>query len=473
MPSTAQLSDAKRSLLAKYAAGKARGASSQSSRIVSRVNRTIAPLSLSQEELWRREQRVPEIPPLYNECVTIQMKGALNVGALEGALGGIVRRHESWRTTFETRAGQPIQISHEPAPVRFSILDVRDFPEPVREQETIRLVNAETARPFDLQRQPPLRPVLVRISDSEHRLFLIAHQIVLDGVSAYQLFPSELAESYKASLQTRAPRLPDLAIQCSDFAHWQRDSIEQSRDKQLNYWRSQMATSPAVPNWPAHGARHASRTYRGMIRPFVLSREVSHLLKALSHKQNSTLFSTLVAGFASLMRRYTGQDDVVVGTLSPCGRKRTETQGLLGYFLNPVALRLDFGHDPSFPELIHQAQRVMTEAICHDDVPIEAVAQELGRANSSPSPFFRAALSLQPSTPSLGLESLGLDWSVTSMDVHGGGSPWELYLAFIDRPDGIMGRIQFDPELFDSATIEQLLQDLSRLFEAECSSKVR
>jgi hypothetical protein len=473
MSSTAQLSDAKRSLLAKYAAGKARSATSQSSRIVRRGNRAIAPLSLSQEELWRREQRVPEISPLYNECVTIQMKGALDVAALEGALAGIIRRHESWRTTFETRAGQPVQISHEPEPVRFPIIDVRDFPEAVRGQEAIRLVNAETARPFDLQRQPPLRPVLVRIDDAEHRLFLIAHQIVLDGVSAYQFFPSELAEFYKASLQGRPPRMPELAIQCSDFAHWQRESIDRVRNKQLDYWRTQLATSPAVPNWPAYGARHASRTYHGVIRPFVLSPEISHKLKALSHRQNSTLFSTLVAGFASLLRRYTGQDDVVVGTLSPCGRKRTETQGLLGYFLNPVALRLDFAHDPSFPELIHQAQRVMTEAICHDDVPIEAVAQELGRANFSPSPFFRAALSLQPSTPNLGLEDLGLNWSVTSMDVDSGGSPWELYLAFIDRPAGIMGRIQFDPELFDGATIEQLLQDLSRLFETECSGEPR
>ena len=466
MHSTAQLSDAKRLLLARYAAGQARSAMWQSSRIARRSGSAIAPLSLSQQELWKHEQRVPEIPPLYNECVTVQMNGPLDVAALERAFNEIVRRHEIWRTTFETQGGQPVQVVHAPEPVRWQIVNTGDFSSYAPNQEAIRVVKAEVERPFDLASSPPLRPILVRFTETEHRLYLAAHQIVLDGVSAYQFFPGELAELYKSSLSGSPSLLAEPAIQCADFAYWQRDWIGRTQEKQLDYWRTQLANVVA-PNWPLKNSGGGSRTYKGLIRPFALSKGASQKIKALSHNHNSTLFSTLVAGFATLLHCYTGQHDVTVGTLSPSGRKRSETSGLLGYFLNPVALRLDFSRDPSFPDLIHQAQRVMTEAICNDDVPIEAVARALNRDDSSPSPFFRAALSLQPSTPNLGLDGLGLNWSVTSMDVESGGSPWELYLAFIDRPEGMVGRVQFDPEVFTHEMIEQLLRDFNRLLETE------
>jgi len=467
MPVTAQLSDAKRTLLAKYVAGKARNAVSGSNTIVRRDERTTAPLSLSQEELWKRELRVPEIPPLYNECVTIHMNGQLDVTALEWALTEIVRRHEIWRTRFETDCGRPVQTCQQAQPVDLPIVNLSNFPEAERDQQALRIINAECKRPFDVQHQPPLRPILLRISETEHRLYLIAHQIVLDGVSAYQIFPSELAELYRAFLEDRPPNLPELSIQCADFACWQRQWIEQVRDKQLAYWRQQLGVNSPAQNWPGGAPRHAQRTYRGVIRPFEFSAEVSRNIRAFSSRQNTTLFSTLLAGFAALLHRYTQHTDVIIGTLSPCGRKRIETIGLLGYFLNPVALRFNFEGNPAFDVLIRQAQRVMAEAICNDDVPIEELAREIKGEDSSPSQFFRAALSLQPSTP-----SLGLDWSVTSMDVESGGSPWELYIAFIDKPQGLIGRIQFDPGVFHDEAIERLLADLQDLLEAKCLTSV-
>lgn len=456
MPVKDQLSDAKRSLLGKYCSGKA--ALPRVGTILRRREGVLAPLSASQEELWRREQQVPAIPPLYNECVTVRMSGELEIQALERALTEIIQRHEIWRTTFETRAGAPVQVVHPVSPVRLPIGDVRCVTAAEREDEAIRLMNAETRRPFRLDREPPLHPILVRKADSEYWLFLIAHLIVLDGPSAYQIFPTELAEFYKAFATGRSPKLLELPIQSADFACWQRESLHIETEKQLSYWRRQVGAENLLPQWPNDKPRSSSRAYRGVIRPFALSQETGRKLKHFSQQENTTIFSTLLAGFATLVHSYSRQESIFLGTLSPSGRKRSEVLGLLGYFLNPVTLKFSFEGDPTFAELTIQARKIMAEAIGNDDVPIEHVARHLKPDDSSPSPFFRAAISLQPSTPGLDLE-----WTVTSMDVDSGGSPWELYLAFIDRPQGMIGRAQFDPEVFDEESIRRIVKDLDRL----------
>ena len=464
MPKLDQLSDVKRSLLARYATGKAQNTSSGLSAIVRRPEGTIRPLSLSQEELWRREVSGSGIPALYNECVTVRINGSLELAALERSLTEIVRRHEIWRTTFETKAGQPVQIIQPPLPVQIPIVDLRGFRNTNGELEAIQSVTESVRRPFQLHKEIALRPLLVRICQSEYRLYLAAHQMVLDGISAYQIFPFELAELYKAFVTGNPSPLPELPIQFADFAHWQREWLDREMSNQVEYWRKQLGATPPVLEWPKGKLRSARRTYVGVIQLFALSRELSDKLRDFSQRQNTTLFSTLLAGFAALLHCYTNQKDIVVGTLSPCGRKRSEVLELLGYFLNPVALRFDFGSDPTFVELLGQSRRIMAEAISNDDVPIERLARELKLDDLSPSPFFRAAVSLQPSMP-----DLGLDWSVTSMDVESGGSPWELYLAFIDRPHGIMGRAQFDPDLFDAIAITRLLKDFQKLLErAHC-----
>jgi non-ribosomal peptide synthetase component F len=172
----------------------------------------------------------------------------------------------------------------------------------------------------------------------------------------------------------------------------------------------------------------------------------------------------LLTGLAAVMHRYEKDRDVVLGTLSPSGRKQSEVMDLLGYFLNPVTLRLNCDAHTTFGELLHHARGTLSDAISNDDVPIERLARVLeGEDGSGPNPFFNIAVSLQPPTP-----DLGLPWSVTSMDVESGGSPWPLYLAFIDRPEGIIGRVQFNSELFEFETIKRMQQDLQRTFETIC-----
>jgi hypothetical protein len=286
-----------------------------------------------------------------------------------------------------------------------------------------------------------------------------AHQIILDGVSAYQIFPSELAAFYKGFLSGTTVTLPELPIQCADFAYWQREWLNGTAANQLDYWRTQLGGEMSAPAWPM--SRPASRTFRGSIQSFSFGQPLSDHVKQLARQSGTTLFLVLVAGLATLLHRYTNQEEIVLGTLSPSGRKRSEVIGLLGYFLNPVALKIRFRKGMTFPELLLSAKTVLLEAMGNDDVPIERVAQELGVSNdASPSPFFTAAISLQPPMP-----SVDLDWNVTTMDVESGGSPWDFYLAFIDRPEGLIGRAQYNPDLFDEAAIESVLQDLQKVLE--------
>ncbi len=467
MPDDAPLSEEKRRLLERYLRGELARTPAKPGGIMRRPPGHVAPLSLTQQELWFRELRVPDIPPLYNECITLHMKGPLNVAVLEESFTEIVRRHEAWRTVFETVDGQPVQIIQRPSKIRLPVLDVRKLGKAEREAEAVRRVAADAKLPFDLRRGPLLRPTLVRLDDAEYRLYVIAHQIILDGKSAYQIFPSELAALYKAFCAGRPSPLPELPVQCADFACWQRQWLQGDvLAEQVEYWRKQLPADLPALNWPNDKPRPAARTFRGAFHPFALPGPLTEALRKLSRRAGGTLFLTLLAGFAALLHIYTSQEDVVVGTLSSSGRKRMEVQALLGYFLNPVALRINFGKDCTFSELLRQARSVLSEAISHDDVPLEFLARKLKpNADRSRSPFFTVAMSLQPPAP-----DLDLDWSVTSMDVESGGASWDLYIAFIDRPSGMIGRAQYNPDLFELPAILAMLDDLRKVLENAASN---
>jgi len=426
-----------------------------------RRDREPAPLSFGQEGIWRKAQSASS-STLYNETITIHRHGPLQVAALQKSLDEILRRHEAWRTTFHGRDGDVVQRVEPWAPVPIAVHDLRGLPEGERLPEALRLAADDARLPFDLTRGPLFRPRLVHLDDEEHKLFMAVHQILLDGVSVYRVLMPELAALYDAYAAGRPSPLAEPPIQVSDFATWQRGWLTGDiLAEQLAYWDTQLAVPPQPLRWPDR-PRPPRQTHGGAIHPFALPPELGAGLRALAGREGVTLFVTFLAAFARLLHRYTGQEDLVMGTPSPAGRKRSEVQGLLGYFLNPVALRLDLADGPTFRQLLAQGRRVVAEAVGHDDVPFERLVDRLGVAGDpSRHPLFTVAISQEPPMP-----DLGSAWDLTPMDVTSGGARWDLYLVVDDRKErGILGRVQYNPDLFEPRAIETFLADYRRVLE--------
>lgn len=457
------LSEAKRAVLEKYLHGHLVDAGTDGRTIVPKPPNQLAQLSLAQEELWIRAQLSVGLSLCYNESITIHRRGALNVDALERALTEVIRRHEIWRTTFETVKGRPVQVIN-PAPTFISlpVLDLSHLANAEREPEALRLASEELRRPFDLNRGPLFRATLVRLSDDEHRLFMAVHQIILDGVTAYQVLFPELVELYNAFSTGRSPVLPKLPIQYSDYAYWQRRWFQEKRlAGQLGYWQRQLAGELPKLQWPNDYVRPVNPSFRGRIYPFVLPKSLADAIKAVSQKENVTLFVTLMTAFASLLHCYTGQSDIIVGTVTPAGRDGSEVQGLMGYFLNPVGIRTDLSGNPAVCELLQSTREAILGALSHDDVPFEHVADALSSGRDPTcTPIFQVAASLEPSLP-----HVGPGWDLTPMDLESGGARWDLYFVWEDRAEGITGRVQYNPDLFKISTITAMIADFRVVLE--------
>jgi hypothetical protein len=427
-----------------------------------------APLSLAQEQVWRLDQTAGKLTPLHNESITIHRHGVCDAGVLERSLAEVVRRHEIWRTTFEIQSGEapsgrPVQIVH-PAPKTFPLVasDLRSLPRGDREKAALDLANEDARLRFDLKQGPLVRARLVTLDDTEHRLYVTAHQSIVDGITVFDIFPYELTTIYESIAAGKASPLAELQMQYADFASWQRRALASNElERQWSYWEKQLAGNLPALQWPNRGKRPQQQTYRGAMRAFTFPRELSESLKETGRREGATLFMILLAGLAKLLHGYTGQEDIVIGTLAPSGRKHTEFQRLLGYFLNPVALRAELRGNPSFLALLRQMREVTLGAISNDDVPLDLIAERIHlKPDPSRHPFFTIALSVAPE-----VARLPPGWSMTYMDVESGGARWDLYLEMSDRAEGLLGRAQYNPDLFSEAAITQTIDDFRRLLE--------
>lgn len=421
----------------------------------------VAPLSLAQEQIWRHSLETPI--PLYNESITLYRTGPLKVEVLDQSIAEIVRRHEIWRTSYNLIDGSASQVV-QPAESVFPlpVVDLRQEPEEERQALALHLASEDARRPFDLSEGPLLRALLIRMGDEAYRLAITAHLSIVDGVSVYQVFPREIATLYNAYSAGRASPLPELNIQYRDFAYWQRKwFVDHEIERQLDYWRMQLAGELPTLNWP-QVSRPPERTFRGAIHACSFPVEILTGIRDLCRSTATTMFTVLEAALTTMLYRYTSQKKIILGTFSPSGRKRSEALALLGHFLNPVPLCMDLSDNPGFSELLKRTQFVMSEAISHDDVPLELLARELlPVTDMSRNPFFTVGVSLQPRTP-----SMDGGWEVTSMDAQSGGAIWDLYFAFIERSDQLLGRIQYNSDLFEVEVIGQLVRDLSALLGA-------
>ncbi|MGH7360617.1 MAG: condensation domain-containing protein, partial [Candidatus Methylomirabilales bacterium] len=354
-------------------------------------------LSFAQERLWFLEQ-LEGPSATYNIPVALRLEGPLAVGALERSLKEMVGRHEGLRTTFPTVEGVAVQvIAAEPA-VRLPVVDLEGLSAAAQRAEVRRLAAEEAGCPFDLARGPLLRVCLLRLGEEAHGLLLTLHHIISDGWSM-EVFIRELSALYRAfSLGAPSP-LAGLPIQYADYAEWQRRWLEgEVLAGQLAYWQKQLVGAPALLELPTDHPRPPVQSFRGATVAFRLESELTQALKGLSQRAGVTLFMTLLGAFVTFLSRYSGQEDVVVGT-PIANRNRRETEGLIGFFVNTLVLRVDLAGNPSFEALLGRVRAVALEAYAHQEVPFERVVEAVQpERNLSHSPLFQVMLVLQNTT---------------------------------------------------------------------------
>src|SRR5262245_25905806 len=381
--------------------------------------------------------------------------GSLVVAVLERSLNEMVRRHEALRTTFSMVEGEPLQVISPSLSVSLSVVDLTDGPEQEREEKAQQLAHEEAGRPFDLSRGPLFRNVLLRLGEVDHVFVLTMHHIVSDGWSMGVLH-RELSVLYSAFSQGKPSALPDLPIQYADFAVWQREWLwGEVLEKQLSYWKKQLEGIPGLLNLPTDRPRPAVQSFGGKREPIELSKELSQGLKALSHKEDVTLYMTLLAAFQTLVYRYTGQEDIVVCS-SIAYRNQIEIEGLIGFFVNTLVLRSNFTGNPTFCELLGRVRKTALEAYEHQDLPFEKLVEELKPERSlSYSPLFQVMFVLH-NAPSTAVEFEGL--SVSPVRAGSETAKFDLTLSVHETPQGLTASLQYNTDLFEAATITRLLK---------------
>ncbi len=338
----------KRRLLERYL--KSAGLNLSSAVIIPQARTTNKfPLSFAQQRLWFLEQLEPN-SAVYNLPDSHYFKGPLNFDALERSLSEIVRRHEILRTTFQTVAGEPVQVIAEPQPLPLEVIDLSGLLAAEREVEAQRLANEEGLQPFDLARGPLLRVRLLKLAEAEHVLLLTMHHIISDGWSL-GVWGRELAALYAAFSAGQSSPLRELPIQYADFAVWQREWLRGAvLEKQLGYWREQLGGELPVLELPTDRPRPARQTYCGAVEGLDISAAISGRLKEVGRESGATLFMTLLAAFNVLLWRYSGQDEILIGT-PIANRNRTATEGLIGFFVNTLVIRTRLNRRNKFSEV--------------------------------------------------------------------------------------------------------------------------
>src|SRR5947209_4394544 len=346
---TLELSGKRRAVLEALLREQGVGAT-KAERIPRRTEDGPAPLSFAQQRLWFFNQLEPD-SPLYNIHAAMSLSGPLNVSVLRRSMGEILRRHEALRTTFAVVDDRPVQIINEAAGFKLPVSDLQELNESERRSSVSARAEEEAHSPFDLTKGPLLRANLLRLGETEHVLLLTIHHIVSDGWSI-GVFVRELAALYEAYLAGRPSPLQELLIQYADFAAWQREWLQgEVLEEQLSYWRRQLADAPPLLELPTDRPRPPVQSYRGAHEALLLSESLSRSLKELSRREGATLFMTLLAAYACLLHRYSGQRDILVGT-PIANRNRSEVEGLIGFFVNTLVLRARFPEPLTFRGLL-------------------------------------------------------------------------------------------------------------------------
>ncbi|WP_017318022.1 non-ribosomal peptide synthetase [Mastigocladopsis repens] len=429
--------------------------------IPKRINQESPTLSFAQQRLWFLAQ-LETNNSAYHITKTLQLQGDLNVAVLQHSLDAIVAHHEALRTNLIAQDGNPVQVISKPRSVELKVIDLKDCPQAQRTTRVQQQLQDEAQRPFNLTSDLMLRGSLLQLSPQEHILLLVMHHIAADSGSMSILL-EQLATLYEAFFNKELNPLVEQPIQYIDFAVWQRQWLSgEALENQLNYWKQQLVGATPVLELPTDRPRPPVQTYQGAKESFLIPQSLSQALSTLSHQEGVTLFMTLLAAFQTLLYRYTGQQDILVG--SPiAGRNLPELQKLIGFFVNTQVLRTDMAGNPTFWELLQRVRAVTMSAYAYQDLPIDKLIEELQPERSlSYHPLFQVMFVLENTTRQKfelpGLTLTPFDWAHVT-------TRFDLTLSITETEQGLQGLWEYNTDLFDACTIRRMSGHFQTLLE--------
>ncbi|HEX7238904.1 MAG TPA: amino acid adenylation domain-containing protein, partial [Longimicrobiaceae bacterium] len=428
-----------------------------------------APLSFAQERLWFIDQMEPG-NPAYNELGVTRLEGVLDVEALARALAAVVERHDALRTVFAARGGEPEQVVVDGMRVPLETEDLSALPPEEAEAAAERRVREEPARPFDLARGPLLRATLLRLAPERHLLLLAMHHVVSDGWSR-GIIVREVSEAYAAFAGGAEPRLPEPPVRYADYAAWQRERLRgELLERQLGYWTAKLAGAPPSLELPTDRPRPPVQSFAGGTHRFRVPAAVADALRALAREEEATLFMVLLAAWKTLLARYAGETDLVVGT-PVANRGRAETEGLVGFLANTLALRTDLGGDPAFREALRRVRGTALGAYEHEELPFGVLVAELHPERDLSRPPLCQVMFLLDSAPPAPLELPGV--RLVPVEADTGISAFDLTLRLAERDGALDGALEYASALWDAPTVAGMAAAFRALLEDVAASPDR
>ncbi len=420
------------------------------------------PLSFAQQRLWFLDQ-LQGPSPTYNLPEAYRLIGILQVTVLEQALNALVQRHEVLRTAFPSVEGQPVQRIHSDLPLPLLVVDLRHLAESEQTAELNHMLSQAARQPFDLAQLPLVRVTLYELSDHEHILLVNIHHIIADAWSM-EVWWRDLNALYQALLEGQPAPLFELPLQYADFAQWQRQWLtDDVLAIQRAYWQRHLSDAPVRLELPTDHTRPSVQTFNGQGERFELAAELTEQLRTLSRQRGSSLFMTLYSAFALLLSRYSGQEDLIIGT-PIANRHHAEVEPLIGFFVNTLALRADLSGNPSFEDLLKRVRQVTLEAHTHQEIPFEQLVDELAlERHLSHAPLFQVmfAIEMSPEPMRLGevqVTPLRLEMVTAKFDLT-------LFLGEVESMSngGLWGMLEYNTDLFEPTTISRMIGHFQQL----------
>lgn len=418
------------------------------------------PASVAQQRFFTLEEIVPGGPALHMRAC-VRLSGKINIASLEESLALLVERHEILRTTFQKSGEELRQIIHPAHPIDLPVTSLDSVPEANREEKLWESIRAEACAPIDIETGPLMRAHLFRLAPEEHVLMITAHHIIVDGWSQ-SVIQQDLWEIYKAVSKGEPPSLPPLAIQYGDYAHWQEEWLEsEAAAEQIAFWKKQLQPPLPVLQFPTDRPPTNRPASHGAMETLLLPGHLTQSLKDLGRAEGVTPFTILLTGYAALLCRYAGQEEIIIG--SPVANRRQETEPLIGPFAGPITLRLNLAGDPTLKELLNRVRDVTLDALNNADVPLEVLMDKLavrsvhGRNPLSQCYFFYQVAFLRPRE----LDQL----TVSPLPDIGMGTHFELQMGLLERREGVRAQLEYNPDLYDAATIRQVLGEYQKVLE--------